>query len=128
MNNRREDVSIGIIGKYAGLQDSYLSLKQALVHGGVVHGVKVNFEWIEAEDLEKGRPDKILGEKDGFSFPEGSAFAESRGKSGLLHTPANAAFRFRDLPRDAMRHDRIRPQRRRAQGSEFGGIRPGRAP
>ena len=80
MNNPKGEVSIGIIGKYAGLQDSYLSLKQALVHGGVANSLKVDIDWIEAEDLEKVRPEKILGEKDGILVPGGFGLRGIEGK------------------------------------------------
>jgi CTP synthase len=80
MNNPKDEVTIGIIGKYAGLQDSYLSLKQALVHGGVANGLKVNIDWIEAEDLEKCRPDRILGNKDGILVPGGFGIRGIEGK------------------------------------------------
>ncbi|MBM3294223.1 MAG: CTP synthase [Candidatus Aminicenantes bacterium] len=80
MNDPRGEVRIGIIGKYAGLQDSYLSLKQALVHGGVAHGLKVRLDWVEAEDLEKGRPDKILSSMDGILVPGGFGFRGIEGK------------------------------------------------
>lgn len=48
------DVTIGIIGKYTGLLDAYKSLHQALIHGGIANNVHVNFEWIDATDLEEG--------------------------------------------------------------------------
>lgn len=48
------DVTIGIIGKYTGLLDAYKSLHQALIHGGIANNVHVNFEWIDATQLEEG--------------------------------------------------------------------------
>src|SRR5262245_4775757 len=47
----RESVTIGIVGKYIELEDSYKSLNEALVHGGFANNVKVNFRWVESEDL-----------------------------------------------------------------------------
>ncbi len=44
-------VTIGMIGKYVGLEDSYKSLNEALVHGGVANRLKVEIKWIESEDL-----------------------------------------------------------------------------
>ena len=61
MKNPRDEVTIALVGKYAGLQDSYLSLEAALDHGGVAHRLKVNICWIEAENLEKGRLEQVLG-------------------------------------------------------------------
>jgi CTP synthase len=80
MDNPRDEVTIGIIGKYAGLQDSYMSLKQALVHGAVANDLQVNVEWIEAEDLERGRPEKILAAMDGLLVPGGFGLRGIEGK------------------------------------------------
>src|SRR5262249_9896853 len=44
-------VTIGMIGKYVGLEDSYKSLNEALIHGGVANSLKVEIKWIEAEEL-----------------------------------------------------------------------------
>ncbi|MFC4295481.1 CTP synthase [Novosphingobium tardum] len=43
------EVTIGVVGKYVGLQDAYKSLNEALVHGGMANRVKVNIRWIDAE-------------------------------------------------------------------------------
>lgn len=80
MASLRDEVDIALVGKYAGLQDSYLSLKQALVHGGVAHGLKVNISWIEAEDLEKGQLGDALGDKDGILVPGGFGIRGIEGK------------------------------------------------
>jgi len=50
--NPKAEVSIGIVGKYVEYEDSYKSLKEALVHGALAHNLKVRVTWIEAEDLE----------------------------------------------------------------------------
>ncbi len=71
MNHPRGEVNIALVGKYAELHDSYISLKQALDHGGVAHGLKVNISWIEAENLEKGDVDQILSSVDGILVPGG---------------------------------------------------------
>ncbi|MEW5900898.1 MAG: CTP synthase, partial [Acidobacteriota bacterium] len=80
MNNFRDEVSIGLVGKYAGLQDSYLSLKEALIHGGLAHGLKVNIIWIEAENLERGELHGILRDKDGILVPGGFGVRGIEGK------------------------------------------------
>ncbi|MHA6333493.1 CTP synthase [Qipengyuania sp. CAU 1752] len=46
------EVTIGVVGKYVGLQDAYKSLNEALVHGGMANRVKVNIKWIDAEVFE----------------------------------------------------------------------------
>ena len=46
------EVTIGVVGKYVGLQDAYKSLNEALIHGGLANRVKVNIRWIDAELFE----------------------------------------------------------------------------
>lgn len=76
----KDEVNIALVGKYAGLHDSYLSLKQALDHGGIAHNIKVNIFWIEAEDLEKGNPDELLHDIDGILVPGGFGTRGIEGK------------------------------------------------
>ena len=52
-----DEVSIGIVGKYVEYEDSYKSLKEALVHGALAHNLKLKVTWIEAEGLETHDPD-----------------------------------------------------------------------
>jgi CTP synthase len=47
------EVTIGVVGKYVGLQDAYKSLNEALIHGGLANRVKVNIQWIDAELFEQ---------------------------------------------------------------------------
>jgi CTP synthase len=80
MNNPEDEVNIALVGKYAGLQDSYISLKEALIHGGIKNRLKVNISWIEAEDLEKGKLEDILGQHDGILVPGGFGVRGIEGK------------------------------------------------
>ncbi len=65
------EVDIAIVGKYIDLKESYKSLIEALVHGGVSNRVKVNLKWVSAEDLEKENGTKLLKECDGVLVPGG---------------------------------------------------------
>jgi len=76
----RDEIDIAIVGKYAGLKDAYISLKQALDHGGFAHRLKVNIHWIEAEDLQHARAEKILGSADGVLIPGGFGHRGVEGK------------------------------------------------
>ncbi|MBN2971881.1 CTP synthase [Roseomonas aeriglobus] len=58
LTNVEGEVSIGVVGKYVGLQDAYKSLHEALVHGGIANRVKVNIRWLDAELFEQA-PDDI---------------------------------------------------------------------
>src|ERR1700686_5318007 len=51
MKHPARQVSIGLVGKYVEYEDSYKSLKEALLHGGLAHDAKVNITWIESERL-----------------------------------------------------------------------------
>ena len=52
LTNIEGEVTIGVVGKYVGLQDAYKSLHEALVHGGMANRVKVNIRWLDAEVFE----------------------------------------------------------------------------
>ena len=75
------EVSIGLVGKYVEYEDSYKSLKEALLHGGLAHDAKVNITWIESERLKW--PDAIaeLERFDGILVPGGFG---RRGVEGML--------------------------------------------
>ena len=53
LTNPEGEVTVGVVGKYVGLQDAYKSLNEALVHGGIANRVKVNIRWIDAEIFER---------------------------------------------------------------------------
>ena len=73
------DVRIAVVGKYVELEDSYKSLSEALVHGGVPHDARVEIRWIEAESLEEGELSS-LDDCDGILVPGGFG---SRGTEGM---------------------------------------------
>jgi CTP synthase len=77
----KSEVSVGIVGKYVDLADSYKSLNEALIHGGLANGVKVNLVFIDAEDLEgSGYPEKLF-EVDSILVPGGFG---KRGIEGMI--------------------------------------------
>src|SRR5437868_5345460 len=71
--NPKAEVTIGIVGKYVEYEDSYKSLKEALVHGALAHNLKLNLNWIEAEGLETGGStyEEQLRDYDGILVPGG---------------------------------------------------------
>ena len=79
--NPKAEVTIGIVGKYVEYEDSYKSLKEALVHGALAHNLKLNLNWIEAEGLEAGDNDEQLADYDGILVPGGFG---KRGIEGML--------------------------------------------
>ncbi|MEN8141378.1 MAG: CTP synthase [Thermodesulfobacteriota bacterium] len=64
-------VTIGIIGKYVDLTESYKSLHESLVHGGVANDAQVDLVYINAEDLEGGEPAELLADVHGILVPGG---------------------------------------------------------
>jgi CTP synthase len=53
IENRDKNVEIGLVGKYVGLHDAYLSVAEALRHAGYQYGANINIHWIDAEEIEK---------------------------------------------------------------------------
>ena len=82
MQHPEGEVNIGLVGKYVEYEDSYKSLKEALLHGGLHHDVKVNIHWIEAEYLAWPSCADKLREYDGILVPGGFG---KRGIEGMIH-------------------------------------------
>jgi len=82
--NPKAEVTIGIVGKYVEYEDSYKSLKEALVHGALAHNLKLTANWIEAEGLEAGAQacEEQLRDYDGILVPGGFG---KRGIEGMLN-------------------------------------------
>jgi CTP synthase len=76
-----DSVLIGIVGKYVDYEDSYKSLKEALVHGGLANNLRVDFRWIEAEGVEGEGWSRQLEGFDGILVPGGFG---KRGVAGML--------------------------------------------
>jgi CTP synthase len=82
MKNPAGEVSIGLVGKYVEYEDSYKSLKEALLHAGLAHQTRVNIEWIEADRMQWPECGEYLGRFDGILVPGGFG---KRGIQGMLH-------------------------------------------
>jgi CTP synthase len=80
--NPKGEVAIAIVGKYVEYEDSYKSLKEALVHGALAHNLKLQVTWIEAEGLETPRYAEQLAGFDGILVPGGFG---KRGIEGMLN-------------------------------------------
>lgn len=65
------EVTIAIVGKYVDLKDSYKSLTEALVHGGIANDAKVRLQWVDSEEIERHSPAVYLSEVDGILVPGG---------------------------------------------------------
>lgn len=74
------EVTIGVVGKYTSLLDSYKSLSEALTHGGFANNVKVNLSWLNAEIFEKEDSVNLLEKVDGILVPGGFGERGTEGK------------------------------------------------
>ncbi len=81
MRNPVDEVHIGLVGKYVEYEDSYKSLKEALLHAGIHHQLKVRMNWIESADLEWPGCASRLEHYDGILVPGGFG---RRGVEGML--------------------------------------------
>ena len=77
------EVTIGIVGKYVKLEDSYLSVTESLHHAGFANNVKVNIKYIDCETVTRENAKRILGELDGIIVPGGFG---NRGIEGKINT------------------------------------------
>ncbi|MFN7113255.1 MAG: CTP synthase [Alphaproteobacteria bacterium] len=74
------EVTIGVVGKYTSLLDSYKSLSEALTHGGFANNVKVNLSWLNAEIFEKDDSLHLLENVHGILVPGGFGERGTEGK------------------------------------------------
>jgi CTP synthase len=81
VHNPIDEVNIGVVGKYVELEDAYKSLREALVHGGLVHNLRTRINWIEAQSLEDGKEPAKLRQFDGILVPGGFG---KRGIPGMI--------------------------------------------
>lgn len=76
----KEELVVGLVGKYIKLRDAYMSVREALYHAGFHADCDVKIEWIDSEDLEKGRDLERLGAVDGIVVPGGFGYRGIEGK------------------------------------------------
>ena len=74
------DVTIGLVGKYNTLEDSYKSLVEALIHGSISNNVKLNIEWLDSEIFEKNKKVDTLNRINGILIPGGFGVRGTKGK------------------------------------------------
>ncbi len=78
--NPEDEVVIGIVGKYVSLKDSYKSLNEALVHGGLANKLRVNLKYINADELTPHNINEHLENVDGILVPGGFGIRGIEGK------------------------------------------------
>ncbi len=80
-NNPADEVAIALVGKYTSYEDSYKSLKEALLHGGLAHNLKSRLHWIDSEELVNDAALEQLRAYDGILVPGGFG---KRGTEGMI--------------------------------------------
>jgi len=89
----KDEVTIHVVGKYVGYEDSYKSLNEALYHAGFAHNLKVSINWVEAEALELNGGEALLDGAHGILVPGGFG---TRGSRGMMRAAEIA--RTRQIP------------------------------
>jgi CTP synthase len=79
--NPKKSIRVAVVGKYVELKDAYLSVAEALCHGGLAHETSVQISWVDAEGLEEENPDDVFRGVQGILVPGGFG---SRGIAGKI--------------------------------------------
>ena len=75
-------VTIALVGKYIQLHDAYISVAEALKHGGISNRITVNIRWVDSETVTSDNADQLLHDADGILIPGGFG---GRGIEGKIH-------------------------------------------
>ena len=78
------EITLALVGKYVGLKESYKSLTEALVHGGIGTGTRPIIRWVESEDIEQRGPGRVLADVDGVIVPGGFGNRGIEGKIAAI--------------------------------------------
>ena len=81
LKNPKHEITIGLVGKYVELKDSYKSISEALIHAGVANNSKIKVNWIQSEQITKKNVSTILGDLNGILVAPGFG---SRGIAGKI--------------------------------------------
>ena len=112
LKSPQAEVEIGLVGKYVDLVESYKSLNEALIHGGIGNDCRVNLHHIDSEEIEQRGAAALLADMDGILVAPGFG---SRGIEGKIDAVRYAREQrgavLRHLPGHADGGDRVRAQR-----------------
>jgi len=78
------EITVALVGKYVGLKESYKSLTEALVHGGICSGTRTIIQWVDAEDIEQRGAQRVLANVDGIIVPGGFGGRGIEGKIAAI--------------------------------------------
>nr|WP_288555940.1 CTP synthase [uncultured Mediterraneibacter sp.] len=80
-----QEVSVALVGKYIQLHDAYISVVEALKHGGIFSHTTVNIKWIDSETVTAENAEELLGDVDGILVPGGFGDRGIEGKIEAIH-------------------------------------------
>ena len=92
-------VEIALVGKYVALHDAYLSVAEALTHGGIENDVKVNIRWVDSETVTDGNAAELLDGADGVLVPGGFGSRGIEGKIAAVRWARESRVPFRGICR-----------------------------
>jgi CTP synthase len=92
-----DPVSIAIVGKYVNLRDAYLSVIEALSHGGFHHGAEVDITWVSSDELDQADAATVLSGIDGIVVPGGFGWRGIEGKLEAIHYARESGVPFLGL-------------------------------
>ena len=81
MNEEKEKINIALVGKYVKLKDAYISVREALKHAALYHGMDVELDWVDSEEIEAEGPHRLLRHAQGIVVPGGFGV---RGIEGMI--------------------------------------------
>ena len=87
LRNPNKEVEIALVGKYTQLHDAYISVVEALKHGGIAERATVNIKWVDSEELDENNVSEVLGTAQGIIVPGGFG---DRGIDGMITAIAYA--------------------------------------
>jgi CTP synthase len=89
-----DPVTIGMVGKYIDLRDAYLSVIEALKHGGFHHGARVEVRWVASDEIAGGEVDQLLAGVDGILVPGGFGVRGVEGKVDAIRLARERGIPF----------------------------------
>lgn len=81
LKHLEKNVTVALVGKYTSLHDAYISVVEALEHGGLAHKTHVNIKWIDSETIHNDNVEEALGDVSGILVPGGFG---DRGTDGMI--------------------------------------------
>ena len=80
LRHPNKEVTVALVGKYTALHDAYISVVEALKHGGIAERATVNIKWVDSEDVTTENVDEILSDVSGILVPGGFGVRAFEGK------------------------------------------------